>query len=82
MKAAVLAVRRLKPSRIVVAVPVGAPDTCRALAETADEVICPAQPEPFAAVGLWYENFSQTSDDEVRQILAAASAFSSLDRSA
>ena len=82
MKAAVLAVRSLKPSRIVVAAPVGAADTCRALSETADEVICPAQPEPFAAVGLWYEDFSQTSDDEVRQILAAASAFSSLDRSA
>jgi predicted phosphoribosyltransferase len=70
MKAAVLAVRALQPSRVVVAVPVGAPDTCRALAETADDVVCPLQPQPFSAVGLWYDDFSQTSDDEVREILA------------
>jgi predicted phosphoribosyltransferase len=82
MKAAVLAVRSLKPSRIIVAAPVGAADTCRALAETADDVVCPAQPEPFSAVGLWYDDFSQTSDDEVRQILAASSALPRLDRSA
>jgi putative phosphoribosyl transferase len=82
MKAAVLAVRDLQPSRIVVAAPVGAGDTCRALAQTADDVVCPSQPEPFAAVGLWYDDFSQTSDDEVRQILAASWASSRMDRSA
>lgn len=69
MRAAVLAARRLKPSRIVVAVPVGASDTCRALEETADEVVCAVTPEPFRAVGLWYRDFSQTTDDEVRRLL-------------
>lgn len=69
MKAAVTAVRARTPARIVVAVPVGAPDTCRQLAEIADEVVCARTPEPFSAVGLWYRDFSQTSDDEVRALL-------------
>lgn len=69
MKAAVQAVRAHKPARIVVAVPVGAPDTCRELARVADEVVCAHTPEPFAAVGLWYVDFSQTTDDEVRELL-------------
>jgi predicted phosphoribosyltransferase len=72
MKAAVEAVRRLQPSRIVVAAPVGAPETCRELARMADEVICVAMPIPLSAVGLWYEDFSQTTDDEVRALLEAA----------
>jgi predicted phosphoribosyltransferase len=72
MRAAVLAVRRLRPSRVVVAVPVGASQTCRALREVADDVVCPFTPEPFTAVGLWYADFSQTSDEEVRQLLARA----------
>ena len=72
MRAAVEAVRRLQPSRVVVAVPVGAPDTCEGLAQIADDVVCIEMPEPFSAVGLWYEDFSQTTDDEVRALLEAA----------
>lgn len=71
MRAAVLAVRRALPSQIIVAVPVGAGDTCRSLHEIADEVVCALTPEPFTAVGLWYENFEQTTDDEVRRLLSA-----------
>jgi predicted phosphoribosyltransferase len=70
MRAAVLAVRRLNPVRVVVAAPVGAWETCQALREVADEVICPFTPEPFRAVGLWYADFSQTTDKEVRQFLS------------
>lgn len=69
MKAAVNAVRAHAPARIIVAVPVGAPDTCRQLARIADEVMCARTPEPFSAVGLWYRDFSQTSDEEVRELL-------------
>jgi predicted phosphoribosyltransferase len=69
MKAAVKAVKTLDPARVVVAVPVGASDTCRALAVEADEVVCAHTPEPFSAVGLWYRDFSQTTDDEVRDLL-------------
>jgi predicted phosphoribosyltransferase len=72
MKAAVLAVRRLDPRRLLVAVPVGAPDTCEAISELADRVVCLRMPEPFQAVGLWYRNFRQTTDDEVRALLHAA----------
>ena len=72
MQAAVLALRRLQPARIVVAVPVAAPETCEQLREIADEVVCATTPEPFYAVGLWYEDFSQTSDEEVRALLAQA----------
>ena len=71
MRAAVLAIRRLHPARIVVAVPVGASQTCRDLREIADEVVCVLTPEPFQAVGLWYTEFSQTTDEEVRQLLTA-----------
>ena len=74
MKAAVQAVRALAPARIVVAVPVGAVDTCRALAATADEVVCARTPEPFSAVGLWYRDFSQTTDEEVRELLEQSRA--------
>jgi putative phosphoribosyl transferase len=70
MRAAVRAVTAQKPSRTVVAVPVGAPSTCRELQREADEVVCLAQPESFAAVGNWYEDFSQTSDEEVQALLA------------
>ena len=69
MKAAVEAVRTHAPARVVVAVPVGAPDTCRELASMADEVVCARTPRHFAAVGEWYVDFSQTSDDEVRELL-------------
>jgi putative phosphoribosyl transferase len=70
MRAAVRAVAAQKPGRTVVAVPVGAPSTCRELQREADEVVCLAQPESFAAVGNWYEDFSQTSDEEVQALLA------------
>jgi putative phosphoribosyl transferase len=69
MKAAVQAVRAHTPARIVVAVPVGAPETCEEFAELADDVVCARTPEPFSAVGLWYRDFSQTSDAEVRALL-------------
>jgi predicted phosphoribosyltransferase len=72
MKAAVEAIRLRQPDRVIVAVPVGAPDTCRALRAIADDVVCARTPEPFSAVGLWYRNFSQTTDDEVRELLRKA----------
>jgi predicted phosphoribosyltransferase len=69
MRAAVLAVRRLEPAGVVVAVPVGSREACEALKEVADQVICSLIPEPFSAVGRWYADFSQTTDEEVRQLL-------------
>jgi predicted phosphoribosyltransferase len=72
MRAAVLAVRALAPSCIIVAAPVGARDTCRMLMNVADDVVCARTPEPFTAVGLWYERFDQTTDEEVRTLLAHA----------
>ena len=82
MRAAVLAARRLIPSEIVVAVPVGARETCRALAEVADDVVCALMPEPLAAVGLWYDDFEQTTDDEVRRLIATCAAAPQVRRSA
>jgi predicted phosphoribosyltransferase len=67
-----MALRRLQPARIVVAVPTAAPDTCEQMRALADEVVCPSTPEPFQAVGLWYEDFSQTSDEEVGALLTQA----------
>lgn len=72
MRAAVAALRRLEPARIVVAVPTAAPSTCEEFRHLADECICEITPEPFQAVGLWYEDFSQTTDDEVRDLLERA----------
>ena len=74
MKAAVQAVRAMAPARIIVAVPVGASETCRSMATLADEVICARTPEPFSAVGLWYADFSQTTDEEVRELLEQSRA--------
>jgi predicted phosphoribosyltransferase len=74
MQAAVKALRQMRPGRLVVAVPTGSPQTCEQLRSEADEVICAIEPEPFHAVGLWYEDFSQTSDEEVRDLLARAQA--------
>ena len=74
MKAAVEAVRSLRPARIIVAVPVGSPDTCREFAAFADDIICARAPEHFAAVGQWYDDFRQTTDEEVRELLQAATA--------
>jgi putative phosphoribosyl transferase len=73
MRAAVEAVRARGPARIVVAVPVGSPDTCREFEDLADEIICARSPERFAAVGQWYVDFSQTTDEEVRELLHDAS---------
>jgi erythromycin esterase-like protein/adenine/guanine phosphoribosyltransferase-like PRPP-binding protein len=70
MLAAVQALRQLHPARIVVAVPTASSETCEALRREVDEVICAVTPEPFHAVGFWYEDFSQTTDDEVRELLA------------
>lgn len=72
MRAAVAALRQQGPARIVVAVPVGAPDTCGELQREADEVVCAQTPQPFHAVGVWYKDFTQTSDEEVRDLLARA----------
>ena len=72
MLAAVLALRQQQPASIVVAVPVAAKQTCEELRTVADEVVCAVTPDPFYAVGLWYEDFSQTTDEEVRELLARA----------
>ena len=72
MRAAVEALRQEGPARIVVAVPTAAPETCAELAVHVDEMICAITPEPFYAVGLWYDNFAQTSDEEVHDLLALA----------
>jgi putative phosphoribosyl transferase len=74
MTAAVAALRRLEPARIVVAVPVGSPSTCTEFGGLVDEVVCAETPESFAAVGQWYEDFSQTTDEEVRDLLRQARA--------
>jgi putative phosphoribosyl transferase len=72
MHVAVTALREQHPARIVVGVPIAPPSTCEELADVADEVLCAATPEPFYSVGLWYEDFSQTGDDEVRELLELA----------
>lgn len=72
MRAAVLALRSQQPGRIVIGVPVAPPDTVAELRAEADEVVCLATPEPFFAIGKWYLDFSQTSDEEVRELLARA----------
>jgi putative phosphoribosyl transferase len=72
MRAAAIAARTRNPSRLVVAVPVAARETCEDFRTEVDEVVCAETPEPFTSVGLWYEDFSQTSDDEVRSLLAQA----------
>src|SRR5215472_7409024 len=73
MEAAILALRQHAPARIVVGVPVGARETCERLRRLADEVVCVDMPEPFNAVDLWYEEFTQTSDDELKQLLGSTS---------
>jgi erythromycin esterase-like protein/adenine/guanine phosphoribosyltransferase-like PRPP-binding protein len=74
MLAAIKALKKLQPAQIVVAVPVAAQDTCEALRAEVDEVVCAITPEPFRAVGRWYEDFSQTTDEEVRELLARRSS--------
>jgi predicted phosphoribosyltransferase len=77
MRAAVAAVRQQRPQRIVVAVPAAAPETCATLGTEVDELICVLTPDPFVAVGFWYENFAQISDDVVRELLERAAGVES-----
>jgi putative phosphoribosyl transferase len=72
MLAAATAVRKRQPRSIIVAVPVAATETCQAFRHVVDDVICAVTPEPFLAVGAWYDDFGQTSDAEVHALLEAA----------
>jgi predicted phosphoribosyltransferase len=74
MRAAIAANRQRGAARLMVAVPVGAADTCHDIAREVDLLVCPLQPESFMAVGYWYKDFAPTTDDEVRECLAAALA--------
>jgi putative phosphoribosyl transferase len=69
MRAAVRSVRKAEPARLVVAVPVAPPQTCAELREEADEVVCPYQPDPFWAIGLFYGDFEQVEDEAVAKLL-------------
>jgi predicted phosphoribosyltransferase len=69
MRAAAIALRQQQPAKIIVAVPVAAPETCDEFRDLVDEVVCAVTPRGLYAVGLWYEDFSQTSDDEVVELL-------------
>jgi predicted phosphoribosyltransferase len=73
MRAAVAGLKAQDAAKIVVAVPTAAPETCESFETEVDEIICASTPEPFYGVGLWYQDFSQTTDQEVRQYLAEAS---------
>jgi putative phosphoribosyl transferase len=72
MRAAAAALRRQQPARIAIAVPTAAPETCDEFRAEVDDIVCAITPDPFYAVGLWYEDFSQTTDDEVRNLLDLA----------
>jgi predicted phosphoribosyltransferase len=74
MRVAVEALRKEGPARIVVGVPVASPETCDAFRDVADDIVCAMTPEPFYAVGIWYDDFSQTTDEEVHELLASARA--------
>jgi putative phosphoribosyl transferase len=74
MRVAVLALRKKNPAQIIVAVPVAAPATCAEFESEVDQVICAVTPEPFWAVGQWYTDFSQTSDEEVHDLLRRAAS--------
>jgi predicted phosphoribosyltransferase len=69
MRAAVIALKQMNPTKIVVAVPVASDETCREFQQEVDAVVCAITPEPFYGVGLWYDDFSQTTDEEVRELL-------------
>jgi putative phosphoribosyl transferase len=70
MRAAVQALRKHRPARIVVGVPVASPETCELLGEEVDEIVCTTTPESFSSVGAWYRDFTQTTDEEVQALLA------------
>lgn len=72
MWAAIMAVRKQQPAQIVIAVPVAASETCQELETEVDKIVCVSTPNPFYSVGLWYEDFPQTTDEEVRDLLAKA----------
>ncbi len=72
MRAALKALRQQQPARLVVAVPISSPETCHKLQDEVDEIICAVTPRPFQSVGFWYDDFSQTTDDEVRKLLQQA----------
>jgi putative phosphoribosyl transferase len=74
MRAAVEALRQEGAARVVVAVPIAPPETCDAFRDIVDDIVCARTPEPFYAVGLWYEDFSQTTDEEVHDLLERAAA--------
>jgi putative phosphoribosyl transferase len=71
MRAAVMALSQQQPARIVAAVPAAAPETCEAVREHVDELVCAVTPDPFYSVGSWYEDFSQTTDEEVHELLSS-----------
>lgn len=75
MKAALMAIKQKGPARLVVAVPVGAPQSCAQMRALADEVLCLHAPEHFSAVGFWFQDFSPTTDAEVRELLERAGSF-------
>lgn len=70
MRVAILALRQLNPASLTIAVPVGAPETCQLLEGLVDELVCPLQPSPFHAVGLWYDHFPRVTDEEVRESIS------------
>ncbi len=74
MRVAAKALRKESAAQIAVAVPVASPSTCAEFETEVDKIICATTPEPFWAVGQWYRNFSQTTDEEVRALLARAAA--------
>jgi putative phosphoribosyl transferase len=80
MRAAVAGLRAQRPARIVVAVPIAADETCEMFEDVVDEIICAETPQPFYGVGLWYRNFSQTSDAEVRVLLEEAAEWREADK--
>jgi predicted phosphoribosyltransferase len=69
LRAAVAAIKKSNPAKIIIAVPVGAPDTCEALKEEVDQLVCILSPQPLYSVGAWYETFPQTTDEEVIHLL-------------
>lgn len=72
MRAAVLGIKAQSPTSVVVAVPVAAPETCQEFEDEVDAVVCAVTPQPFYGVGYWYQDFSQTTDEEVRELLEKA----------
>ena len=75
MKAAIAALRLQKPKNIVVAVPAAAPETCEEMGQKSEDIVCAITPDPFFSVGSWYEDFSQTTDEEVQRLLRTAYRF-------